>query len=258
MRSAPKTRGHRVFYLAPPWPEAGGETLLPKAETRHAAGAMRVRRGEALQLVDGQGNRAAATALGMSRGRLKVRLGEASPSRSEQRLAGRLALPLIRLPSRLDWAIEKGTELGAVAFDLFVADRCVKDSAGRSEVKCERWRRVAKAAMKQCGRAFWPPVRLHDDLEDLLAEMAQAKLLVADPGGAPFSESGWEPGPPEERLLLVGPEGGWSQREERLLAGRAALRIGLGPRRLRVETAAVVLCALVGETTGAQRIRGAQ
>ena len=249
MRSGAEA-GHRVFFLAPPWPAPGGEAVLSAEESRHALRAMRLGPGDELQLVDGAGRQAAAVAVAARGGRLRVRLGPPEGSPGEGRLAGRLALPLLRSAARMDWAVEKATERGAAAFEVYAADRSLKGAARAREARCKRWERVSLAAVKQCGRALCPPVRLHADLGALLGALPAARLLAADPGGQTEPPADWLAQAAVERLLLAGPEGGWSERELGLLAARGAARLGLGPRRLRAETAAAALCAVVAARTG--------
>ncbi len=237
--------GHRVFHLAPPWPAPGAEATLSAAESRHALRVLRLRAGDALRVIDGAGREAEAVALGVRGGRLRVRVGTPGDCPAEANLAGRVALPLMRSAARLDWAIEKATELGAAAFEVYRADRSLKALARGGEGRIERWERVALAAMKQSGRALAPPVRAHADLGAVLAAWPDAHLLAADARGAALPSRAWLARPPGERLLLVGPEGGWSEGEERLLETRGATRVSLGPRRLRVETAVAALCAAV-------------
>jgi len=237
--------GHRVFHLAPPWPPPGAEATLSVAESRHALRVLRLQAGDTLRLIDAAGRQAQAVALGARGGCLRVRVGPADACPGEAHLAGRLALPLIRSAARLDWAIEKATELGAAAFEVYRADRSLKGVARDGEGRNKRWERVALAAMKQSGRALAPPVRVHADLDALLEALPTTPLLAGDVRGQRRPPGDWLAREPGERLLLVGPEGGWSEREDNLLAERGAARLSLGPRRLRVETAAVALCAAV-------------
>ncbi len=242
MPSVPDATGHRVFYLSPPWPDPGGDVLLSPEESRHAARVMRVRPSDALRVVDGEGREATAVAGALEGGRLRVRLTRIDRGTGEASRIGTLALPWIRSAARLEWALEKGTELGVSDFAIFGADRSVHRGLAAVEGKRERWRRITLAAMKQCGRASWPPVAVYPDLAALLAADASAPLWVADPAG----ETSVPPEAPPRRILLVGSEGGWSGPEEALLGARGALRLSLGPRRLRTETAAIALCVKVG------------
>ncbi|MBD3237938.1 MAG: RsmE family RNA methyltransferase [Candidatus Eisenbacteria bacterium] len=235
-----------TFYLPPPWPRVGSGVPLPPEETRHALRALRLSSGARVRLVDGEGRVGQGTLQIVGRGRAQVAL-EWQVADATQRGRMVLAVPWLRAPARLDWLVEKGTELGVAAFAFYRAARSVKRRVRRPEARMERWRAIARSAMKQSGRAWWPRVDLHSSLGELALEHRDAACLVATPE-APraFSTRTWLPAS-DMLLLLVGPEGGLSPEEEALLTARRAGRIGLGPRRLRVETAALALTVLVGE-----------
>lgn len=238
MPSVPDRTEHRCFYLAPPWPEAGETVTLAADESRHAAVVMRLRTGNEVRLVDGEGQVATAAILRAGPKQVLLKLGTAGAAPEESASLGLIGVPYLRAPGRMDWAIEKATELGGAACEVYRGAR----SMARMAAKCARWSRVAKAAMKQSGRALWPPVRFHDSLAALLVAHPDVTLIVADPRGGVLEQL------PRERMLLVGPEGGWTDQEEALLSERAALRVGLGPHRLRAETAVAALCVRVRDS----------
>jgi len=251
MPSGAERFGHKTFFLAPPWPEAGSCTALAPDECRHAVKSMRVKRGESIRVVDGLGHAAESQVINADQGCLEIRLGEVARAPADRAPAGRIGLPWIRTPSRIDWVVEKVTELGASAIDIFIADKSVRSTPKGKSAKRERWQRLAKAAMKQSGRAWLPEIQIHDSLSAFLDTRPKARLYVAGPDGLTPSQIDFG-GEAPERILLVGAEGGWSEREEALINERDAQLISLGPRRLRVETAAVVLCALMSlEVRGA-------
>jgi 16S rRNA (uracil1498-N3)-methyltransferase len=236
-------RGHRDFYAPPPWPAPGGVVRLPAEEATHALRVLRLRAGDSLRLVDGEGREVAAEVARVGRGVLEARLGEARRCPRELARPIALALPLLRAPTRLDWAIEKAVECGAHAIHLFAAARGVKAGAVPSESRMRRWRGIARAAMKQSGRARWPAVAAHASLCELLEAVGPGgAILLADAGGKAASGCG-TPSGFASLLLLVGPEGGLTAEERRSLEGRGARPIALGPHRLRAETAGVALCA---------------
>lgn len=233
---------HRWFYLPSPWPDPGAVVRLPEEEGHHAARVLRVTRGAEVVLVDGHGRQCRAVVEQVTGSQVDVRLGRLEAAHGERAQAGRLGLAWIRTSVRLEWAIEKAVELGVVGIDLFGAERSVGWRLARAEGKRDRWRRVAKAAMKQAGRALCPPVALHGDLTELLAAREGARLICADPGGEALTAATLAEAAPAETLLLVGPEGGWSDGERGRLHQAGAACVTLGPRRLRAETAAALLC----------------
>ena len=135
---------------------------------------------------------------------------------------------------RLDWAVQKLTELGVDRIVPMAAARSVvRWDADRAAQHTERLRRIARAAAMQSRRTRLPAV---EDVHSFADAAALAGAVLAEPGG---------PGPSlDHPVVLVGPEGGWSQEE----AATDVSRVGLGATVLRTETAAVaagaLLCAL--------------
>jgi len=202
-----------------------------------------VRPGDRVRLVDGAGSEGEAEVTRLGRGLLAVRLHAVRPGPAELPGSVRLALPRLRALARVDWAVEKAVELGVGGIEVFRADRTLKAAAAGDESRCRRWREIARAAMKQSGRAIWPAIALHASLDGLLASTpASTAVWVADRAGRPATGCD-TPRRFASLLLLVGPEGGLSEREEALLEARGVERIALAPHRLRTETAAVAFCA---------------
>ena len=135
--------------------------------------------------------------------------------------------------ARLDWIIEKATELGVARLQPVITERTIVE-----RVKRERLEAQIVEACEQCGRTALPalaePVKLPQLLKDWPAGRA---LLFADEGGGAPLASVDAPAP---AAILTGPEGGFTARERELLIGHPAVRrIALGPRILRAETAAI-------------------
>jgi len=132
---------------------------------------------------------------------------------------------------RLDWAVQKLTELGVDRiFPLVAARSVVRWDAARAGPHVERLRRIARQAAMQSRRTWLPAVH---DLQSFAEVAATPGAALAEPDGAPPSL--------ERPVVLVGPEGGWSEEE----AAAALPRVGLGPTVLRAETAAVAAGALL-------------
>jgi 16S rRNA (uracil1498-N3)-methyltransferase len=150
--------------------------------------------------------------------------------------------------NRMDFVVEKGTELGAAAFLPFYSERCVGREVG--DAKLGRWRRLARSAAQQSGRRDVPeilePLRYDALLERfegyervLFAwELTQSRGL-RDVLAATLPASG-------SVLLVVGPEGGFTHAEAEAAVKRRATLVSLGSRILRTDTAAVALLAVIG------------
>ena len=149
---------------------------------------------------------------------------------------------------RMEFVVEKGTELGVEAFLPFVCERSVRREVGAE--KLSRWRRIARTAAAQCGRKTIPQILDPLDFDGLLARFGEydAVLFAWElAAAAPLHERLREALPAHGRVLVVvGPEGGFTHAEAELAAGKDAVMLWLGPRVLRTDTAALVLLAVIG------------
>lgn len=128
-----------------------------------------------------------------------------------------------------EWVVQKATELGATHIVPIISDRTEKTGFDK-----ERMEKIAVEASEQCGRSFLPEISEPRALREVVDEyQANMPVLVADMGSDTWQGSG------DTVLVLVGPEGGWSENERALFSERALLHIGLGDYTLRAETAAI-------------------
>ncbi|HEX7151948.1 MAG TPA: RsmE family RNA methyltransferase [Thermoanaerobaculia bacterium] len=208
-------------------------------EAHHAARVVRVREGEEVELFDGHGR--AATGVITSIGRdVVVQLRGEVPAR-ESRLDVTLAMAVINL-EKFELVLQKGTELGMRAFVPLVTDR-VELRKERYAGKMERWNRVILEAVKQCGRATIPSLEEPAPFDDVVGRDGVKILFDLDETPAPATA-------PAAVTILIGPEGGWSERELKLARERGVHIERLGPRRLRAETAAIVAGTIVAARWG--------
>ena len=167
---------------------------------------------------------------------LTVRLDHVSPERVEGDVVSErvhqpepvahITVAVANLPApALELVLSRCTEVGAFAFHVVQAERSVARGA-----KTERWNTICREAAMLAGRLRVPPVAGPTPLDEVLSAAAHPVMLVR--GAATDLADLHEP---RDLTLLVGPEGGWSEREEAL----AITKAGLGPRNLRAETAAI-------------------
>jgi 16S rRNA (uracil1498-N3)-methyltransferase len=207
---------------------------------RHLFRARRLPSEARLRLTDGWGRARWARVERIERRSARLHLEEEAPdNEAEMRLHLLIAPPK---PQRASWLVEKATEVGVEAVRLLSSER---SAPGYGPATLERLRRVAAAAVEQCHRSFVPEITgMHgwEKLDELLASSRQRWML--DPEGGESLQAG-----EGSAVLLVGPEGGWTPDERQDLLARGCRAAGLGPRTLRVETAAVVGCGrlLLGE-----------
>ena len=150
---------------------------------------------------------------------------------------------------KMDWIVQKATELGAHAVRPVAMERCIVRLEGKDAVRRgERWQKIAREAVKQCARIETPEVAPCEKLAALREELRALDLLIvpwedARDGSLRACLSRVADEPCARIGVLIGPEGGISAREAQWLREEAGAQlVTLGPRILRTETAG--LCAL--------------
>jgi 16S rRNA (uracil1498-N3)-methyltransferase len=224
---------------------AGTEFDLPPGAARHAQ-VLRLQPGDALTLFDGRSDTewtAAVTA--MTRRDVRVRLEAAHAVSTERRLAVTLAV-VMPANDRMDFLVEKATELGAAAVQPLMSERSVLRLSGeRADKKRAHWQGVAQAAAEQSGRVRVPAIAPVASLPAWLARGGGSGLrLMADPGAPPLPTARIDS--PAALTLLSGPEGGLSDAERASAQAAGFLPVGLGPRILRADTAPLAVLAWLG------------
>jgi len=211
--------------------EVGGEAH------RHLFRARRLERGERIRLVDGEGRARWSEVVSVDRRSAALRLQEAAPS-GEPELQLTLVVGALR-PERASWLVEKATEIGVSRVLWYCSERSRRTFGAGT---LDRLRRVARAAVEQCGRSRTPEIEGMLEWTEVLERVASEGSIVLDPRAG--GEAAGLP-PVDRLLLLVGPEGGFSRAEQTELGDRGVQSWHLGERVLRVETAALVGSALL-------------
>jgi 16S rRNA (uracil1498-N3)-methyltransferase len=236
-------RFHCALALA-----ANRSISLPPGAARHVQ-VLRMQPGAALTLFDGRGGEYAATVERMGRSEVEVRVGGHAAVEREAARAVHLA---VGMPAneRMDWLVEKATELGAASIQpLMTAHAVLRLTGERAEKKRAHWEAIAVAACEQCGRNRMPDIRPAQSFADWMASIAD----VGD-GGPRFVLSLAETARPAREAaqrrfdgawVLSGPEGGLSAGEETQAIAHGFMPLSLGPRVLRAETAALAALALL-------------
>lgn len=206
----------------------------------HAGKVLRMQAGEALELFNGDGNNYAAVIIEVGKKQLVVDIQNSSENPIESPLKLHLGQGISR-GDRMDFAIQKAVELGVSEITPLFTERCgVKLDADRLEKKREQWQKIVISACEQSGRSVVPPVHMPVTLEKWLGQADNCLKLTLDP----WTSATIKQLSPTDRLrLVIGPEGGFSDREvaATTLAGFQPVR--LGPRVLRTETAALTAIA---------------
>lgn len=220
----------------------GAELALDEAAARHVAGALRLKPGAGLRLFNGGGGEYAARIGAVDRRQVRVTVGNFLDFECESPLPITLGLAISR-GERMDYAIQKATELGVTAIQPLITERTeVRLKGEREQKKRRHWQQVATSACEQCGRNRIPQVHMALTLGEWLERAAGDCRLVlhhrADTGLAAMAT-------PQSVDLLVGPEGGLSAPEIEAALGAGFSPLALGPRVMRTETAPVAVLSIL-------------
>ncbi|MCB1700328.1 MAG: 16S rRNA (uracil(1498)-N(3))-methyltransferase [Halioglobus sp.] len=221
---------------------ANTETELEPGPSRHLARVLRMRVGDSLILFDGRGGQYPATIHALDRNSVVASLGDFDATERESGLRLQLGIALSR-GERMDWVIQKATELGVSSIALLVSERTeVRLKDEREQKKLRHWQQVAISACEQCGRNLLPQILPPQSLAQWVnAAQADVRLVLhpladnTNPGS----------GRPASVALLVGPEGGLSPAEVDAAVQSGFSSLQLGPRILRTETAPLAAIAIL-------------
>lgn len=216
---------------------------LPPGPARHVQ-VRRLQPGDEVLLFNGDGSEWLARIQVIGRQAVSVRLGQGVAVDRELPLAVTLAMGM-PANERMDWLLEKATELGAASIQPLLCERSVLRLEGeRAERKREHWQAQAVAAAEQCGRTRPTQVQPVRRLADWLPEVdAKARRWLLSPAAAqPLTR----PAAGSPVVVLSGPEGGLSPAEEAAAVVSGFVAVHLGPRVLRAETAPLAVLAWLG------------
>ena len=232
----------------------GRVVVLSPEEAHHVLHVLRLTVGEEVELFDGKGASAVARIAEVKHGAVEVAVARLHPPEPRMTPAVHLAFAVPQ-GKRLNWLLEKATELGAASLRPVVFARSV---AGRQELsagKHGRWHAHCVAAAKQCGLNFLPAIVPPAGVQEALAGAAGAFGLVGEPAedaaGILAALTGRQDR--QEIFLLVGPEGGITEQERGVIRQAGFIPVRLGRTTLRIETAAVALLAATMAACGAAK-----
>jgi 16S rRNA (uracil1498-N3)-methyltransferase len=224
---------------------AGERVAIDGADARKIVTVLRLRDGDVIEVIDSAGTQFEGR-VHVEDGTVSATLRAARPVAvdAERRVDVAQAIPK---GQKMDFVVEKATELGAQSILPFYSERSVAHVLG--ETKVDRWRRLARTAAQQCGRAFVPEIAAPISFAELLERFAQYDTVVFP----------WELAPAEPLretlpallqgasrvMIVVGPEGGFSHAEAEAARKAGGHLVWLGRRILRTETAAMVLLAVL-------------
>jgi 16S rRNA (uracil1498-N3)-methyltransferase len=232
----------RVYVDAPV--TAGKRLVVEGSAANHITRVLRLRNGDALTVFDGSGGEFGARIEEFRKDSVVVSVADHRPLDRESPLPLTLAQGISR-GERMDWIIQKATELGASRIvPLFTRRSVVRLDEKQAERKLQHWRAIAVSACEQCGRNRIPDLAAPMDFFDVLPADSSGvtRLLLSPTGDLRIDDL---QNVAKGITVLIGPEGGLEdvEQEAAIAAGFKAVR--LGPRVLRTETAAIAALTII-------------
>jgi 16S rRNA (uracil1498-N3)-methyltransferase len=241
------------LFFIPARKAAGSAILLDGAELHHLRVA-RIRAGQTVWLFDEEGTRIRAEVESISGASARLLLLE-----RERLQDARLRLTLVQSVLKnksMDEVVERAAEWGIRTLVPVTSERTIVKLGDHEEQKVERWRQIARAAAEQCKTGRVPGIEPPRPLAAVLADPPEGrKVVLSEHGGRALKdilaeEPAPAPGAPENWALLLGPEGGWSERELDAIEAAGFEAASLGPQILRAGTAALSAAAIVLHSRG--------
>ena len=221
---------------------------LDEGAARHLTSVLRMKAGQDIILFDGRGGEYSAQLSAVKKGKAAVTVGEFFDVNRESPLKIQLAIGISR-GERMDWIVQKATELGVTEITPLFTERCeVKLNGERLEKKTRHWQQVAISACEQCQRNTVPLLKPAITADQYLAESTDALKLVlhhrTERRLAEMTNAN------NNIALLVGPEGGLSDREIDSAFNNGFAPLAIGPRVLRTETAPLAAMSIIQSLWG--------
>jgi len=231
------------FYI--PRAEILGDVAIVKGdEFKHLTRVVRKKVGERIVLLDGEDGSYEAVIRAIASDRAECEINRRMHRLNEPSTEVTLAVSILRNPARFDVLVEKATELGVRSIIPMVSERTIPKSE-----KHARLEKIALAAMKQCGRSYLPKILPLMSFEDVVNQASADALCLI-----PHEQSSTLPSvlhvtanrpSVSPVLVMIGPEGGFTDEEVGAALAHGFHAVTLGPRRLRTETAAIAAVGLI-------------
>jgi 16S rRNA (uracil1498-N3)-methyltransferase len=229
-----------AFFYIPAYSKAQTEIVLDEDNSRHIIQVLRMKTGEHLQLTDGKGNLLTVTIAGDHKKKCVVKVEEivSRPPREKRVCIG---ISLLKNANRFEWFLEKAMEIGVTEIIPLLCERTEKQ-----HFRQDRMQAILVSALLQSQQVWLPELGLPLPFKQVVSAARQDRKFIAWCGEdkkTPLREAA-DPARGSS-LILIGPEGDFSQNEVELALEQAFVPVGLGETRLRSETAGVVAATLL-------------
>jgi 16S rRNA (uracil1498-N3)-methyltransferase len=223
-------------FLSPEIPTVGNPLTLDFEQSAHCVRVLRLRAGDSVSVINGKGTLGEGIILEANpkRTMIEVKSIESRGEASQVQIAFGLTKP-----AALELIFRKCTELGIASFQPLITDHSLHPDSWNEE----RWHKIVVEACKQSQELWFPKIFAPISLETWLKERKLNHSLVVCDEASRKTKHELKLSSPAD--ILIGPEGGWSEAERNQFTGLKIFSLGLGPNRLRAETACLVALALV-------------
>jgi len=217
---------------------------LDAEDALHLDRVLRMTAGGEIGVLDGSGRLAICRLASVSKSAAKAVVERIENPGTEPHVPVVVAQALPKSSDKLEWVLQHGVEIGAAGFVIF---RSCRSEAGKMAERPERWAKIVKTAAEQSGRALLPRVEIASSLDAVLegAESFDGVLFCDEVESERTVRGAVTGGCIGSVMLIVGPEGGWTEEERQSALGRGVSPVTLGRRTLRTETAALVALSQV-------------
>ncbi len=234
----------KEFFYADPAKVGERFLTIEDDESKHLLRVLRKSEGDLIWVADGVDRAYEAVIRSIHQHSVECEILSVHERLNEPEIEVSLAVAVLKNPSRMEWLIEKGTELGIRRFIPVATSRSVVQSS-----KENRWKKIALSAMKQSGRCYLPQIYPITDMDSVISHASVFDLKVIpyeNTDEALFiAEALRHRQKPTSALIVIGPEGGFTEEEIQNAEHAGFVQVSLGKRRLRTETAALVASAWV-------------
>jgi 16S rRNA (uracil1498-N3)-methyltransferase len=224
---------------------SGDRAALVGEHADHLIRVLRARVGEEFDIADGQSVRRGRIT-SVKDNRVEFQLGEATPAAAMVEIT--LVLSIFKF-DRMEWAIEKCTELGVSRIVPLISRRTDSHLASASTKRVERWQRIARQAAEQSRRATPPEIAAPIKLSEALNLSGSLRIILAESEEQTLLRDVVKPEVASNGIVLaIGPEGGWTEDELQAFQQAGWISASLGNTILRAETAAIAALAVAAST----------
>ena len=238
----------RRFFIDEIYPK-DSLCIIPEKEAKHMVKVLRMKRGDRFILMGGKGDRFEAVIEEIKHHEVCARIVRELPVPSPSPVSINICQALIR-PRMMDYLVEKTSELGVAGIIPFYSERTViKVDESKASNKAEHWKKIACSASKQSGRPvpadIFAPMTFDNLIETLKEKQGVKVVLWESENRTDLKEFLRSEKPAGNFTGIIGPEGGFAEKEINQLRDAGIIPVSLGPRILRAETAAMALTTII-------------